>query len=65
MDVLEHVNNVDPVLFVIPVVGTVIFCVTIMLEVDVQPFAPVTVTVYVPGVVMLADADEPKLLLHE
>jgi len=60
-----HVNTVVPVLFVIPAVGVVIFLVTVMLAVDVQPLAPVTVTVYVPGAVMLADADEPKLLLHE
>jgi hypothetical protein len=50
---------------VIPAVGVVISLVTVMLAVDVQPLAPVTVTVYVPGAVMLADADEPKLLLQE
>ena len=60
-----HVNTVEPVLFVMPAVGAVISCVTVMLAVDVQPPAAVTVTVYVPGVVMLADADEPKLLFHE
>ena len=36
-----------------------------MLDVAVQPLAPVVVTVKVPAVVMLAFADEPKLLLHE
>ena len=37
-----------------------------MLDVDdVQPFASVVVTVYVPGVVMLAVADDPKLSLHK
>ena len=43
--VLEHVNTVEPVLFVIAAVGTVIFCVAVMLDVDVQPLAAVTVTV--------------------
>jgi len=36
-----------------------------MLDVAVQPLAPVAVTVYVPAVVILAVAEEPKLLLHE
>ena len=48
-----------------PAVGDVMFCVMVMLDVAVQPFAPVTVTVYVPGAVMLAFADVPKLLLQE
>jgi hypothetical protein len=39
--------------------------VMVMLDVDEHPFASVAVTVYVPIVVMLAVADEPKLLLHE
>ena len=43
--VLEQVNKVDPVLFVILAVGAVIFCVIVMLVVDVQPFNPVAVTV--------------------
>jgi hypothetical protein len=41
------------------------FCVIAMLAVAVQPFDPVTVTVYVPGEVILAFADVPKLLLHK
>jgi hypothetical protein len=65
MAVLAHVNTVDPVLLVIPIVGVEISLVTVMLDVAVQPFAPVTVTVYVPAAVMLAFADDPKLLLHE
>ena len=36
-----------------------------MLVVDEQPFADEAVTVYVPELVMLADAVEPKLLLHK
>jgi hypothetical protein len=32
-------------------VGVVVFCVIVTELVDVHPFAPVTVTVYVPGVV--------------
>ena len=46
-------------------VGVVIFCVIVMLDVAVQPFDPVAVTVYVPAAVMLAFAEVPKLLLHE
>ena len=45
---------------VIPADGAVISCVTVMLEVAVQPFDPVTVTVYVPGAVMEADALFPN-----
>ena len=33
-----------------------IFCVIVILDVDVQPLAPVTITVYVPGEVIDADA---------
>ena len=65
IEVLEQFNNVAPVLFVMPAVGAVIFCVVVMLDVAVQPLAPVTVTVLIPGAVMLAFADEPKLLFHE
>jgi hypothetical protein len=36
-----------------------------MLEFEVQPLAPVTVTVYVPADVMVADAVLPKPLFHE
>jgi hypothetical protein len=53
------------VLLVIPAVGAVMSRVMVILAVDVHPLAPVTVTVYVPGKVMLADAEFPKLLLHE
>ena len=45
--------------------GEEISCVTVMLDVAVQPLAPVAVTVYVPAAVMLAFAEEPKLLLQE
>jgi hypothetical protein len=45
---------------VIPAVGAVISCVTVMLEVAVQPFDSVTVTVYVPGAVIDADAELPN-----
>ena len=60
-----QVNNVDPVLFVMPAVGVVISCVVVIVAVAVQPFAAVTVTVYVAAAVMLAFAEVPKLLLHE
>ena len=52
-------------LLIILVVVAVLSCVTVMLDVDVQPLAPVTVTVLIPGEVMLADADDPKPLFHE
>jgi len=65
IEVLVHVKIVEPVLLVIPAVGAVMSCVMVILAVDVHPLAPVTVTVYVPGKVMLADAAFPKLLLHE
>ena len=35
----------------IPTVGGVLFCVIVCAAVATQPFVPVTVTVYVPGVV--------------
>lgn len=65
IDDTEQFNSVTPVLFVIPAVCTVVFDVTIILAVDEQPFAPVTVTVYVPAVVMVALALFPKPLFHE
>ena len=37
----------------------------VMLAVDEQPFADNAVTVYVPELVMLTFAEEPKLLLHK
>ena len=42
-------NSVEPVLFVIPAVGTDASCVIVMLLVLVHSFAPVTVTVYIPA----------------
>ena len=43
--------------------GKVMFSVMLLLDVLVQPFAPVTVTVYVPGVVTLSAALTPKLVV--
>ena len=40
------------------------FCVTVMLAVDEQPLDPVTVTVYVPAVVITAFALLPKPPSH-
>ena len=51
-------------LLVIPAVGAVVFDVTVMLAAEVHPFDPVTVTVYVPADVMVADAALPKPLFH-
>ena len=39
------VNTVIPLLFVMLAVGAVIFCVILIVAVEVQPFDPVTVTV--------------------
>ena len=50
---------------VVSPVEVAIFCVIETLAVDVQPFVPVAVTVKLPGAVMLAAADDPKLLFHE
>jgi hypothetical protein len=44
MDVVVHVSTVDAG-GVIPAVGGVVFDVIVMLDVAVQPFDPVTVTV--------------------
>ena len=49
IEVLVHVNTVDPVLLVIPAVGAVLFIVVVAEAVEVQPLVPVTVTVYVPA----------------
>ena len=65
IDVVVQVNSVTPVLLVIPAVGAVVFDVTVMLAVEIQPLAPVTVTVYVPADVILADAALPNPLSHE
>jgi hypothetical protein len=45
IDDVVHVNSVTPVLFVMPTVGAVVFDVTVMLAVEVQPLALVAVTV--------------------
>ena len=45
MAVLEQVNAVELVLFVIPAVGAVLSIVVVTDAVEVQPLAPVTVTV--------------------
>ena len=45
IDVVVQLRTVVPVLFVIPAVGTEGSEVTVMLDVDVQPLDPVTVTV--------------------
>jgi hypothetical protein len=49
---------------VILAVGGVVLCVTVVVAVAVQPFEPVTVTVYVPGEVIVAVALVPKLFDH-
>ena len=47
--VVEHVNSVTPVVLVMLAVGKVLFIVVVTAAVEVQPFVPVTVTVYVPA----------------
>ena len=64
VDGIEQLNA-KPLLLVIEAPGAAMFCVTDIDDVDVQPLAPVTVTVLIPGSVMLAFAAEPKLLFHE
>jgi hypothetical protein len=49
MLVCAQVKIVAFVLFVIDAIGGVMFWVIVILLVAVQPFAPVTVTVYTPG----------------
>ena len=51
-------------LFVIPAVGAVLFSAIVIPVEAVQPFDPVTVTVYVPAYVIVAEALLPKLLSH-
>jgi hypothetical protein len=63
LNVTAPAPHLDP-LVTTGAVGTAIFCVIVRLSVEVQPFAAVAVTVYVPAAVMLADAEVPKLLLH-
>ena len=56
--------NAKPLLLLIEAPGEAMSCVMLIDAVDVQPLAPVTVTVYVPGVVIDAVALLPKLPLH-
>ena len=62
--VVVQFNVVVPVLFVIPTVGAVVFCVTVIDDCDEHPFAAVAVTVYVPGLVMVAVDELPKPPVH-
>jgi hypothetical protein len=50
-------------LAVIDAVGAVIFCVMTTEEVVAHPFAPVTVTVYVPGLVTFNVADVQRMVV--
>ena len=58
--VVVQFKVVVPVLLVIPAVGAVVFCVTAITDCEVQPLVPVDVTVYVPGLVIVAVAKLPK-----
>ena len=60
--VVAQVRCVEPVMLTL---GGVMLCVTLVVAVAVQPFEPVTVTVYVPGEVMVAVAFVPKPFDHE
>ena len=62
---MTQVICTEPVLLVINADGAVVFEVTVVLAVEEQPLAPVTVTVYIPGDVMLEAATFPKPLFHE
>jgi hypothetical protein len=59
--VVVQVKLSEPVILA---VGGVMLCVTLVVAVAVQPFEPVTVTVYVPGDVIVAVAFVPKLFDH-
>jgi hypothetical protein len=48
---------------VIPAVGAVMFCVIVAAAVVLHPFAPVTVTVYVPGLVTFKVAADPRMVV--
>ena len=56
-----QVKFVEPVILAL---GGVILCVTLVVAVAVHPFEPVTVTVYVPGEVIVAVAFAPKPFDH-
>jgi hypothetical protein len=64
IEVVVQVSSVTPVLFVMAAVGAAVFSVITMLFVSVQPFAFVTVTVYVPAAIMFIAAVVAPLL-HE
>ena len=53
-----------PELLVIPALGAVVFCVMVMVALDLHPLAAVTVTTYTPGKVTLALALLPRLPLQ-
>ncbi len=57
--VVLQVRTVEPVLLVMPAVGAVVFWVMTIASVSVQPFAEVTVTVYVAGAVIDKAASVP------
>jgi hypothetical protein len=63
VDGIEQLNA-KPLLLAIEAPGDAISCVMLIDDVDVQPLAPVTVTVYEPGAVIEAAALLPKLPLH-
>ena len=63
VDGIEQLNA-KPLLFAIEAPGAAISCVMLIDDVDVQPLAPVTVTVYVPGAVIEAAALLPSPPLH-
>jgi len=63
-EVVVHVKTVVPVEFVIPATGNDGSDVIVIDSVSVQPFAPVTVTVYVPAEVNETAAVVPKELLQ-
>lgn len=62
---MEGVVQVNTVVVsgLIPAIGALIFCVIVWVAVPVQPFAPITVTVYVPGVETLNMAFVPNELV--
>jgi hypothetical protein len=62
-EVVEQFNMLEPALFVILIVGAVMSWVIEVLTIAVQPFAPVTVTVYTPELVTFIEALAPRLVV--
>ncbi len=61
--VVVQLSVVVFVVLLMVTVGATIFWVIVLFAVAVQPFAPVTVTVYTPGLVTFNVADVPRIVV--